>query len=528
MKIGHVAAVLPSLSAAAPRMAEGAMPFELPLVSGDSGSGAPASDDDAKDTRQSSDKVVAVEVSADIGSIIADGSVVRQMPSLPLSPIVARTQAVIAPEAPTVAPAIAMKLPDPRVGTAIPPTMIATAAPFSPDSMRVPATEASIVAQPVATPLARSVIAEVPIRPSGDTMHTASAFPPAELRQIEQGAVALPDRMAAAPVPLMSASGRPMDTLIQSKVSETPLPQPAVAGRVALSDVAQQAAGGQTPVAPVRAVRETFKATPNRAAVEQAVPAPTQTVYQIDAAPIEARIAPSRLEPVAAERLSNAARAPKPLVDTMPVAIARRMDGEVASKPPPFGPVGGGRVSWQSDLSDIDPLAAPAELAPATNSAVPSGMTRSVDAGAVPSAATLPVLDVDAGGQWLDRLALEISACAASGGMRLKLSPDNLGELSIVVSDGDSGASVVITAQDEGVRSAIAGAQDRLMAEARANGLRLADVQTGLAGESNTGTREHMRQSPQAAMPERFDQPKRTMRPEIANHERANPAGRWA
>lgn len=563
MKIGQVAAVLPSLTAAAPRLAEGAMLFELPVVFGNSGSGAPASDHDATDTGQSVDNVVTADASATIGSITADSATVRQMPSLLTPPVAAQSQVVIAPEAPALAPAAIVELPDPRGRAGTTATKIATGARFAPESTQVPGTEASTRPRPVVTPLAPTVVAEMPLDRLRETMRAAPDISPTRAWPIEQGIVAVPDQVATLPTRLPSANILPTDMLVQSKSPKTPLSQRAVTGEAALPNDAQQVVVGQVTAPPMEAVREIVEAPPNHATIGQSVAVPAPTTNRMDAAPIDGQIAQLRPEPVGAGRQSNGTAAPEPPVDAPPIAIVRPMSGWTGGKStsservtspkrrgvesvayptgpvvPPIrelaqpsgrevGPVGG-RAVWQPGHADIDRVAAPAELPPTTSTLFLSGMTRSVDAVSAPSAATLPVLDVDAGGQWLDRLAVEISARAASGGVRLKLSPDNLGELSIAVSNGDSGASVTITAQDEGVRAAIAGSQDRLMAEARAQGVRVVDVQTGLAGESSTGTREHMRQSPQTAMPERFNQPKRSIGQEVANHERANPAGRWA
>lgn len=141
---------------------------------------------------------------------------------------------------------------------------------------------------------------------------------------------------------------------------------------------------------------------------------------------------------------------------------------------------------------------------------------------------TLPVLEIDTGGQWIDRLALEISAAVQDGGARLKLTPDNLGELTIAIRTGDTGASVVITTQDEAVRSMLAGAQDRLASEARSHGLRLADVQTHLSGDNGATPQQHSRQMPQPLGWDGDKQPKRMMRIESDNHKEALSTGRWA
>lgn len=174
-------------------------------------------------------------------------------------------------------------------------------------------------------------------------------------------------------------------------------------------------------------------------------------------------------------------------------------------------------------------FAAPTERPDGVALPIASGMTASVPATASSMpVATLSVLDIDSGGQWIDRLALEISTAAKDGGARLKLTPDNLGELTIAIRTGDSGASVVITTQDEAVRSMLAGAQERLVSEARAHGLRLADVQTHLSGDSGAAPQQNSHQLPQPVMWDGDKQPKRMMWMQSDNHEEALSTGRWA
>lgn len=212
------------------------------------------------------------------------------------------------------------------------------------------------------------------------------------------------------------------------------------------------------------------------------------------------------------------------IFDRFPVELALRDAGTLSPEPSSDRLLAG--------LAEFDGSAAFATMTKRTDSAalpIASGMTASVPATASATPApALPVLDIDSGGQWIDRLALEISTAAKDGGARLKLTPDNLGELTIAIRTGESGASVVITTQDEAVRSMVAGAQDKLAGEARSHGLRLADVQTHLSGDSGAAAQQNSRQTPQPALWDGDKQPKRTMWMQSDNHEEALSTGRWA
>jgi flagellar hook-length control protein FliK len=149
------------------------------------------------------------------------------------------------------------------------------------------------------------------------------------------------------------------------------------------------------------------------------------------------------------------------------------------------------------------PIAAPAPDAPFVGVASPS---LAAVAGAQPAAAGTPQgmpapidqmldmeLDLARETEWLDRLTREIvRAGGGDGPMRFRLTPEHLGHLRVEITQGETGASVRLTAETEAARAILAEAQPRLMTEARAQGARIADAQVDLAG-SDTGGRDPRR-----------------------------------
>jgi flagellar hook-length control protein FliK len=108
-------------------------------------------------------------------------------------------------------------------------------------------------------------------------------------------------------------------------------------------------------------------------------------------------------------------------------------------------------------------------------------------------AATTPIaervmghqLDLARDSAWLDRLARDIAGSADSDGpMRFRLHPDTLGQMRVELSQSDRGTSVRLTVETETARSLVADAQPKLVAEARAQGVRIAETHVDLAGGS--------------------------------------------
>lgn len=111
-------------------------------------------------------------------------------------------------------------------------------------------------------------------------------------------------------------------------------------------------------------------------------------------------------------------------------------------------------------------------------------------------------LDVSADGEWLDQLARDIVRTGAAGGeggaLRFRLNPETLGQVRVELSQGAEGATVRIAAETEGARALLADAQPRLLAEARAQGVRIAETEVSLAGSGSSPEQQQRREDAQA------------------------------
>jgi flagellar hook-length control protein FliK len=133
------------------------------------------------------------------------------------------------------------------------------------------------------------------------------------------------------------------------------------------------------------------------------------------------------------------------------------------------------------------PLAQSVAAAPAQRTAQPDGLQPPIDT-------TDP--------RWIDRMAQEIADLAnGDGRARFRLNPETLGSMEITVRHTADGISVRFEADNESTRALLAHTEQRLQAEARANGLRIADTQVDLAQQQNQrGGRERPAEQPLIAI----------------------------
>ena len=98
-------------------------------------------------------------------------------------------------------------------------------------------------------------------------------------------------------------------------------------------------------------------------------------------------------------------------------------------------------------------------------------------------------LDLAKDGAWLNQLAHDIARSAdASGHLRFSLAPEHLGRLDVALSQAADGTSVRLTAETREAHRIVADAQPRLVAEARAQGLRISDTSVDLGGSGGGST----------------------------------------
>ncbi len=93
-------------------------------------------------------------------------------------------------------------------------------------------------------------------------------------------------------------------------------------------------------------------------------------------------------------------------------------------------------------------------------------------------------LDVAHDGAWLDRLTRDIVRSAdRDHGMKFQLNPERLGALQVEIGRSGDTATVRFTAETEAARALIADARPALIAEAKAQGMTIADARVDLSAQ---------------------------------------------
>ena len=104
-------------------------------------------------------------------------------------------------------------------------------------------------------------------------------------------------------------------------------------------------------------------------------------------------------------------------------------------------------------------------------------------------------LDLARDAQWLDRLARDIARAGSDDQpLRFRLHPQTLGHLQVELQQGDHGTAVRLTVETEAARQILADAQPRLAAEARAQGVRIAETHVDLSGSGRHAPGDQRRQ----------------------------------
>ncbi|WP_340313811.1 flagellar hook-length control protein FliK [Rhizorhabdus argentea] len=156
-----------------------------------------------------------------------------------------------------------------------------------------------------------------------------------------------------------------------------------------------------------------------------------------------------------------------------------------------------------------NPAAGPAPAAAADTTPAPIAVSASTPSAAAPTDG-VPVttqaeqsvarhLDLARDNQWLDRLARDISQAASQQGhLKFQLNPEHLGALTVEIANSASGTAIRMTADTDQARTIIADAQPRLLAEVRAQGLRVSESHVDLnqqGGGSSASAQGQRRQS---------------------------------
>jgi flagellar hook-length control protein FliK len=137
------------------------------------------------------------------------------------------------------------------------------------------------------------------------------------------------------------------------------------------------------------------------------------------------------------------------------------------------------------------PVAAPPAPAPIAALA-PAPAPQAAEA---PERSVERALDLARDCEWLDRLARDIARSAEGDSpLRFRLHPQSLGHMRVELAQGDHGTSVRLTVETEAARAILADAQPRLAAEARAQGVRIAETHVDLSGSDRHFSGDQRRQ----------------------------------
>ncbi|HEV7658657.1 MAG TPA: flagellar hook-length control protein FliK [Allosphingosinicella sp.] len=134
-------------------------------------------------------------------------------------------------------------------------------------------------------------------------------------------------------------------------------------------------------------------------------------------------------------------------------------------------------------------------LSPTTQPAPAAEKTATVEATSTADLVAERKLDLARDGAWLDRLARDIARSASDDTpLRFRLHPQTLGSLHVELQQGDRGTAVRLTVETEAARQILTDAQPRLTAEARAQGVRIAETHVDLSGSGRNAPGDQRRQ----------------------------------
>jgi flagellar hook-length control protein FliK len=262
--------------------------------------------------------------------------------------------------------------------------------------------------------------------------------------------------------PTISATEAPPAEAAASPVQAAPLPcAPSGKGKKALPDPAT--ADPAKDEADATEIESAVKELLSRKQVlaKQADATPAKTAKTDTAAPD----APAPAQAQARTHGQSAARAPAAAVQA-PTALP------TTELPQPV-------------LAALDAQPAPAK----------AEKTGTIDGARSTDLATERKLDLARDTEWLDRLARDIARAGSNDTpLRFRLHPQTLGSLHVELQQGDHGTAVRLTVETEAARQILADAQPRLTAEARAQGVRIAETHVDLSGSGRHAPGDQRRQ----------------------------------
>ncbi|KQX26136.1 MULTISPECIES: flagellar hook-length control protein FliK [unclassified Sphingomonas] len=380
------------------------------------------------------------------------------------APPTTRTAAVIVDVPLPAAPSLASPA---APGETMPPAPLASTGEQAQAQARSPMPEA---AAPVATdPDAKGTPAATPSIPSDIAALLASlkaAFTPTGQPRDGEAVArtpAVPVAAALAPVPAAAAQTA-APTAIDTPAAQPAVPPGTIAAPVQPAEPAQAAAMAV-------AVEAAAVVVPPEDGKLPAAHAAT------DRQPVEGKAQPAPVQPGAAPAMPPAQT---PVQADAPLF---RQDGRPAAEAPD--------ATALAAAPAAPTVAVPQAVAPPAQPFAPLDTSAATGPAAGPGQADQVVtrqLDLARDNQWLDRLAQDISQAATrQGHLKFQLNPEHLGALTVEIANSASGTAIRMTAETDQARAIIADAQPRLLAEVRAQGLRVAESHVDLNNQGNGG-----------------------------------------
>lgn len=180
-----------------------------------------------------------------------------------------------------------------------------------------------------------------------------------------------------------------------------------------------------------------------------------------------------------------------------PTPLRAPEGGRAPSAPAPLSRAPSASAPLPTEAARLDSAADPADAIRALSTAPPAAEIAPTQPKAAAAVAPAPdrTLDMGHDDAWLDRLARDIAQAAGNdGAIRFRLNPQTLGHLHVELSQGDRGTTVRMTTETEQARAILADAQPRLAAEARAQGVRIAESHVDLSGSGRQPSGDPRRQ----------------------------------
>jgi hypothetical protein len=317
---------------------------------------------------------------------------------------------------------------------------------------------------------------DTPAQPSPPAEIASSTSPTAVSESVEQllALVRPPDQVQ--PTPAVVAPPGPPDPPGEGVVTEQ------------ASDL-EPSPAAFAPAAPIKPTQVAKPTAAEAAQIDLPVPERKQAPAPTPAAPAPAP-APAAPAPalVTAQQVLPA-RPARALLERVftPIDLS---SGESATEPLPIAGwtklVGAAPVSAEAVMTQLAPAQPLASFqAQATTAPVPAEILVEHQ------------LDLAADGAWLDQLAKDIAAAGEDGApLRFRLNPETLGSLRVEVTQQRDGAAIRLTADTEAARAIIADAQPKLLAEARAQGVRISETHVDLGQGSASGDPRRQQASP--------------------------------